>query len=134
MTGAGLVSGVGLLVVLVPWGLPGVGLAVSGGALVVALTGLAMVRTVVGVSGRELTGRMLPAAAAAVVALLAVGLLERTVVHADTWSVPVGLGLVAAEALLLGAIYLAALHVVAPGLARTVRDAARAWGRRGKKT
>jgi PST family polysaccharide transporter len=67
MTGAGLVSGVGLLVVLVPWGLPGV-------------------------------------------------------------------GLVAAETLLLGAIYLAALHVVAPGLARTVRDGARAWGRRGKKT
>jgi hypothetical protein len=64
---------------------------------------------------------------------VAVGFLERTVVRADTWPVPAGLGLVAAETLLLGAIYLAALHVVAPGLARAVRDAARAWGKREKQ-
>ncbi|QYN34473.1 oligosaccharide flippase family protein [Pseudonocardia sp. DSM 110487] len=134
MTGAGLVSGVGLLIVLVPWGLPGVGLAVSGAAIVVALTGLAMVRSVVGVSGRALAARMLPATAAAVVAAVAVGFLERTIVRADTWPVPAGLGLVAAETLLLGAIYLAALHVVAPGLARAVRDAARVWGKRAKQS
>jgi O-antigen/teichoic acid export membrane protein len=130
MTGVGLVSGVGLLLVLAPRGLSGVGLAVSGAALVVALTGLVLVRSVVGVSGRELARRMLPATAAAAVALGVVGYLERAVVRADTWPVPAGLGLVAAETLLLGAIYLAALHVVAPGLARGVR----AWGRREKQT
>ncbi|TQM43090.1 oligosaccharide flippase family protein [Pseudonocardia cypriaca] len=134
MTGAGLVSGVGLLILLVPLGLPGVGLAVSGSALVVALAGLALVRSVVGVPGRALVGRMLPPAAAALVAMGSVGYLERTVVHAGTWPVPAGLVLVAGEALLLGAIYLAALHVVAPGLARAVREAARAWGKHAKQS
>ena len=134
MTGVGLVSGVGLLLVLVPWGLPGVGLAVSGAALVVALTGLGLVRGVVGVSGRELTGRMLPPMAAAIVAVGAVGFLERTVVRADTWPVPAGLGLVAAETLLLGAVYLASLHVVAPGLARAARDVVRTRGKREKQS
>jgi O-antigen/teichoic acid export membrane protein len=125
MTAAGLVAGVGLLLGLVPWGLTGVGLAVSGAAFVVALTGLVLVRDVVGVTARDLADRMVPATAAAVVALGVVGVLERAVVRADTWSTAAGLGLVVAEALLLGVVYLAALHVVAPRTARAVRGVVR---------
>jgi O-antigen/teichoic acid export membrane protein len=133
ITAAGLASGIGLLLALVPWGLTGVGLAVSGAALVVAVTGLGLVRSVLGVGAREFAGRLLPPAVAAIAALVVVAVLERSVVRADTWSTAAGLGLVVAETLLLGMLYFAALHVVAPGLARGARSALRGAVRRGRR-
>jgi O-antigen/teichoic acid export membrane protein len=125
MTGVGLVSGVGLLVLLVPLGLVGVGLAVSGAALAVGLTGLCLVRTVVRVSTSELAARLVPPIVAVAPTAAAVAILERWVVQAATWPTWIGLGLVAAEVLAVGLAYCAVLHLVAPELTRAVLDLVR---------
>jgi hypothetical protein len=46
--------------------------------------------------------------------------LERTVIRAVTWPLPIGLGLVLAEALLLGLLYVGALRVIAPAVGSAV--------------
>jgi O-antigen/teichoic acid export membrane protein len=120
LTGVGVFSGIGLLLVLVPFGLFGVGLAMSGASLAVGLTGLWSVRDVVGVSFPELSGRLLPPLVAAAVAVATVAVLERTVIRAVTWPLPIGLGLVLAEALLLGLLYVGALRVIAPAVGSAV--------------
>jgi PST family polysaccharide transporter len=120
LTGVGVFSGIGLLLVLVPFGLFGVGLAMSGASLAVGLTGLWSVRDVVGVSFPELSGRLLPPLVAAAVAAAMVAVLERTVIRAVTWPLPIGLGLVLAEALLLGLLYVGALRVIAPAVGSAV--------------
>ena len=125
MTATGLVVGIGLLLVLLPLGLLGVGLAMSGAAFAVGLLSLSLVRSVVGVAPRELWRRLSPPAAAAAVAVSVVGVLERVVMHADQRPVPVGLAIIAAEAVVLGILYLGLLGLFAPESARTVLTVAR---------
>ena len=132
MTGVGLVSGVGLLLALVPFGLYGVGLAMSGAALAVGLTGLWLVRGVVGVSAGQLAGRLLPPLGAVAVAVAVVAVLERMLVRADSRPVAVGLGLVGAEAVLLAVIYVGSLRLLAPELGRVVFGAVTGLARRGR--
>ncbi|MGI5125210.1 oligosaccharide flippase family protein [Pseudonocardia sp. CA-107938] len=130
LTVVGLVTATGLLLVLVRFGLFGVGLAMSAAALAVAATALWQVRDVVGVAGRELGARLLGPLAAAAVATAIVATLERTVIRAADHPVAAGLALVTAEALLLAGLHLALLRLAAPAAARTVAAAARAALRR----
>jgi O-antigen/teichoic acid export membrane protein len=125
MTGIGLVAGLGLLLVLVPYGLFGVGLAISGASLVVGAVGLWSVRGVVQVSGAEMLRQLVPPAAAAVVVVAPVAVLERVLVRADQWPVAVGLALVAGETVLIGLGYLSLLPLAAPESARQMLTVAR---------
>jgi PST family polysaccharide transporter len=126
LTLIGLVSSVGLIIALLPLGLVGVGLAISIAALTVGVVNLAIARRVVGVSLTEILSRMVPPIVAALVALIVIGSLEHMVVHSDTHGVATGLGLIAAESLGFGVLYLASLRVLAPAtiaeLARGLRS------------
>ena len=83
LTAVGLVSLIGLLVVLIPFGLVGVGLAISLSAVTVGVVNLAMARRVIGVSVGELLTRLVPPVIGALVALAIVAPLEHLVVHSD---------------------------------------------------
>ena len=115
MTATGLLAGLGLVLLLVvPFGLFGVGLAVSGTALVVGLVGLSSIREVVGVSWLELLRLLLPPAAAAVVATTVVAVAEHVLLRADAWPVALGLAIIAGEVVLIGVVYIGLLSLVAP--------------------
>lgn len=125
MTATGLVVGIGLLLALLPLGLFGVGLAMSGSAVVVGLLSLSLVRSVVGVTARELWCLLWPPTAAAALAVAAVGVLERMVLRADQWPIPVGLAIIATAATVLAVLYLGLLRLLAPEPARAVITAVR---------
>lgn len=130
MTAVGVCTGIPLMLLLLPLGLFGIGLAVSVSALAVAATGLAVTCPVVGVSRADLVRVLVPPVVAGGVALAPTVLLERGLVHAARWPVPVGLAFVALEATLFLGMYLAALRVLAPSAYREITDAVRTAARR----
>ncbi|MDF3303689.1 oligosaccharide flippase family protein [Rhodococcus sp. T2V] len=111
---AGLLSGIPLLVLLLPFGLAGVGLAISVSAVVVGVTGLVLARPIVGVSFADITRRMLPPTIASLLAYALIAPLEHFVMHSDQLPTAVGLGVIALEGLGFLVVYLGALRVVAP--------------------
>lgn len=115
-TAVSLVSTVVLLVVLLPYGLLGVGLAISGANLAMGLTAVVVAGHVTGTPVRTVLGGLVPALVAGVVAVVAVGALEHLVVHADTMALPLALLTLVGEMLLVGAVFAAVLRLVAPAL------------------
>ncbi|HEX2300515.1 MAG TPA: lipopolysaccharide biosynthesis protein [Pseudonocardiaceae bacterium] len=119
LTAIGLVSLVGLLFALIPFGLVGVGLAISLSAVIVGVVNLALARRVVGVPVGDVLARMVPPVVGSLVALAIVAPLEHLVLHSDLQGTGLagvisGLGLLAAESVLFGLIYLVVLRVIAP--------------------
>ena len=84
LTATTLVVGIGGLIALLPFGLLGVGLAVSLEGLATGLLSLALARKLAGVSVGELARVLVPPAVAAAVAAVPVALLEYTVAHSET--------------------------------------------------
>lgn len=116
-TAVSLVATVVLLLVLVPYGLLGVGLAISGANLAMGLTAVVVAGHVTGTPVRTVLGGLVPALVAGTVAVGAVGALEHLVVHSDTLPVVLALPVLAGETLLIGIVFLAVLRVAAPALA-----------------
>ncbi|MDD7917757.1 lipopolysaccharide biosynthesis protein [Actinomycetospora callitridis] len=129
LTGLSVVLGVGGLVLLLPYGLLGVGTAVSIDAAVGGFVSLVLARDLANVTWRELLSLLIPPTIAAVVAGVAVGFLEQTVVDADQLPILLGLLALAGETLLLLGIFLGVLLLIAPASVREVLAAVR---RRGK--
>ena len=129
LTGLSVVLGVGGLVLLLPYGLLGVGIAVSIDAAVGGFVSLVLARDLANVTWRELLSLLIPPTIAAVVAGVAVGFLEQTVVNADQLPILLGLLALAGETLLLLGIFLGVLLLIAPASVREVLAAVR---RRGK--
>ena len=129
LTGLSVVLGVGGLVLLLPYGLLGVGIAVSIDAAVGGFVSLVLARDLANVTWRELLSLLIPPTIAAVVAGVAVGFLEQTVVNADQLPIVLGLLALAGETLLLLGIFLGVLLLIAPASVREVLAAVR---RRGK--
>lgn len=125
MTAVNLVSGVVLLVVLVPYGLPGVGLAISVSSLLMGVTGLAIAARVVGVGIGAIVRRMSPAVVGAALALAAVAPLEHLVLHSDGYGFLPGLGLILLDMAAFAMVYLVAMRLLAPSLMRTLIDGVR---------
>lgn len=125
MTLTSLVVGVGLLFLLLPFGLVGIGLAISIAALAAGILGLFLASPVVGVSGSEILGRMLPPVAASLVAMAVIAPLEHLVLRSDEQSVFVGLGLLTLDALGFALIYLATLRLIAPSTIAVLTGAVR---------
>lgn len=114
VTGLGTVLGVGLLLALLPLGLFGVGLALSITSFVSGVASLLLAKGLVGVSLRELGDRLIPPLAAAVLAAVAIGVVEHWVSHSDQRGVALGLVIVSCEGAGFLAIYLGALRTMAP--------------------
>lgn len=126
MTLTGLVVGIALLVLLLPLGLVGIGLAISGAALSAGVLGLFLAAPVVGVSGAEIVRRMIPPVVASLVAMAVIMPLEHLVLNSDERGVAAGLGLLTLDALGFALIYLATMRVVAPSTVAVLTGAARA--------
>lgn len=114
VTGLGTVVGVGLLLALLPFGLTGVGLALSITSFVSGLVSLLLARRLVGVSLRELGDRLIAPLMATVLAAVGIGLLEHLVSHSDQRGIALGLVIVLCEGVGLLAIYIGTLRVIAP--------------------
>jgi hypothetical protein len=115
---------VSLVLALLPLGLLGVGVAVSGTALAVGVLDLHLARRVVGIPWSDLARPLLAPLLAGGAAVAVVAPLEHVLVRSDGRGVAAGLGLLLAEALLLALVYLGVLRVVAPEQLRALRRAA----------
>ncbi len=120
MTGVGLVLGIGLVLLLIPFGLVGVGIAMSATSLAVGAAGLVQTCRTLEVGARELVGRLArPVLAAAPAAALA-AFLDRRALHADMLPIWLGVVTLVAESVALVLCYLVLLRLVAPDVGRPV--------------
>ncbi|MFC4947510.1 oligosaccharide flippase family protein [Pseudonocardia sp. GCM10023141] len=109
--------GVGLLVLIIPFGLIGVGLAISLTALGAAAVGLSLVRSIVDVSLGEMSRAILPQILSAAVAMIVTWMIEDNL-RSDTYGMAAGIGLILVDVVAFGIVYLAILHVVAPSVTK----------------
>ena len=121
LTALGLLLVVPLIVILLPFGLVGVGIAISTMHLVIGCATVEVARRLIGASCREVIRCLVPSTLSALAALAVVLPLERLVLDADHFVAPVGLALVAAECLLFVIVYLGVLRLLAPGQFHSVR-------------
>jgi PST family polysaccharide transporter len=121
-TAVSVVVGIGGLIVLLPFGLVGVGIATSLDALLAGALALLLARRLAGVSLRDLGGVLIPPLVAAMVAGTVVGLLEHGLVHSDQRRLVLGLVLLAVEGVLLLGIFGGLLYLMAPDSVRELRD------------
>ena len=109
-----LVLGLGLFVLALPFGLVGVGIAISVAYLIIGCVTVEFARSVIGVSFRETAACLAPPAVSASVAFAVVFPLERIIVRSDNFSELAGLASVVAECALFGLVYLGVLRVASP--------------------
>jgi O-antigen/teichoic acid export membrane protein len=124
ITPLALVLGVGLIVLLLPFGLVGVGIAISVAYLVVGIVTVELARSVVGAPFRDAVACLAPSTLSALPAFAVVFPLERFFVRSDQYILPLGLAWVVAECLLFTLVYLGVLRLVSPSRYRSVRDVA----------
>lgn len=117
--------GIGLVVALLPFGLVGVGLAISVTEIALAVLMLGLARTVVGCSIGELLRRLVPAAVGSLVALAAVAPLEHLVIHSDQRALVIGLALLGLQTVGFALVYLAALRLLDPSIITDLTGAIR---------
>ena len=117
-TVVGLVSTVALLWLLIPFGLLGVGLAISGAAVLTGLTGLVMAGLAIRSSPVALLGRLVPATIAGAFAAGTVWYLEHEVVRSTELGLVGGLAAVLGEIVLVLVLFAGVLALVAPATAR----------------
>jgi O-antigen/teichoic acid export membrane protein len=119
-----LVTGVGLIVLLLPFGLVGVGIAISVAYLVVGFVTVELARSVVDASFRDVVACLAPSTLSALPAFAVVFPLESYYVRSDQYILPLGLAWVVAECVLFTLVYLGVLRLVSPTRYRSVRDVA----------
>jgi O-antigen/teichoic acid export membrane protein len=116
---------IALLVVLIyPFGLVGVGLSISLSALAVGVLVATLAGHVVGVSGRETLGTVVPLILSATIAAVAVFPLEHLVLHSDRRALWVGLAFVSLDTLVFALLYALALRLLAPTTFSEIRSTA----------
>lgn len=118
-TAVEVVLGLGLLVLVIPFGLVGVGLAISTTAIVVGVQCVVTARGVLGVPGREVVRSTLPAVIAALAAAAVTYVLDSQVLHSDQRSTLVAVACLLLAALTYAVLYIAAFAAITP---RTVTD------------
>jgi PST family polysaccharide transporter len=118
-------TAVALMIALVPFGLTGVAIALSLGAVVAGAYALWLMDRVLGVPMRDMLGALWPPLAAAAVMAGAVLALDRLALHAGDRGTVLGLVLLAVEGLAGAGSYVGALALLSPpdarALARGVR-------------
>ena len=114
---------VGLMLLLLPFGLLGVATAVSLSAVGMTAYAIARVPRVVPVDVRRLLSEIWPPTAAAVAMAAAIYPLERFLIDADGRSVGAGFALLGAEGALAAVVYLAVLRVFSATMASEVTAA-----------
>jgi O-antigen/teichoic acid export membrane protein len=131
LTLTSVLAGLGLLVLLLPLGLVGVGLAISIDSLLVGVLALVLARQVVTVSPGDLARALLPPLVATLVAMGVIGA-EHLLVGADQHSVVLALGLLAAESLGFAVLFVIVMAVIAPQQSRRLAHGVRDFVRPGR--
>jgi O-antigen/teichoic acid export membrane protein len=124
MTVVSLGVGLPLVVLLLPAGLDGVGLAISLTYLVVGFLSVGLARNVVGVSWREVLGRLGPPALSAMVAVCVLVLIDRLFIQPGQYQGIVGMVWVLVTCLLFFVVYIGALRLISPSWYKSVKSAA----------
>jgi O-antigen/teichoic acid export membrane protein len=117
-----VVSLVALMLVFIPVGLTGMGLALSLSSVLVAAYALRGAGRLLRIPARQLLAEIWPPAVAAAVMAGSLYVVDRTLARPDTHGLAVGLILVAAEAIAGAAFYLALLAAIRPERARELRE------------
>jgi PST family polysaccharide transporter len=110
-----------LLVLLLPYGLVGVGIALSVTYIVVGVVSVLLARSVADASFRDTVACVAPSTLSTFLAFAVVFPLEHLFVRSDRFSAPLGLASVVAECLLFTLIYIGVLRLVSPARYRSVR-------------
>ena len=116
--------GLPLVVLLLPFGLVGVGVAISVTYLVAGFVSLVLARSVVGVSVRDTIACVMPSTVSALVALGVVMPLERfrRPHRSDRHPGLLGLASIVAECVLFSVVYIGALRLISPTWYGSIRD------------
>jgi O-antigen/teichoic acid export membrane protein len=114
--------GLPLLVLLLPFGLVGVGVAISVTYMVAGFVSLVLARSVVGVSVRDTIACVMPSTVSALIALGVVMPLERFLVRSDRHPGLLGLASIVAECVLFSVVYIGALRLISPTWYGSIRD------------
>jgi O-antigen/teichoic acid export membrane protein len=114
--------GLPLIVLLLPFGLVGVAVAISVTYLVVGFVSVVLARSVVGVSVRDTIACVMPSTVSALIALGVVMPLERFVVRSDRYPALLGLASIVAECVLFSIVYVGALRLISPTWYGSIRD------------
>lgn len=134
VTAAEFVFGVGLLVLIIPFGLVGVGIAISATALIVGLLCLHLARPVVGVTVGRLAAIIGPTLIAGALAAAGTRWFDRVVVDSGSKGLFLGTVLLVVDAAVFVVCYLAVLAVLAPATLTGVRRRTAAVVRRRRRT
>lgn len=105
---------IGLLFLLLPFGVAGVGLALSISYLSAGVLALLLARPLVGVTFGELAHQLAPPILVAVVPALAIGLLEHLFIHSDQRGFLLGTVLMLAEGVAFLVLYAIGLAMLVP--------------------
>jgi PST family polysaccharide transporter len=108
----GLVLGIGLIIVLLPWGLVGVGIAVSSTEMVAAVLLLVLAKPLIAYRFRTIVRILLPPALAATAAVVAALLVSRVTGPITQLPTASALGVLAAQAAVLLLCYFVSLTVL----------------------
>jgi O-antigen/teichoic acid export membrane protein len=120
ITPVGLVLHVSLILLLLPFGLVGVSIALSVTYLIVGVTSVSIARSVADVSFRDTVGWVGPSTICAFIAFAVVFPLERLVIRSERFVEPVGLASVVVDCLLFALIYIGAHRLISPSRYRSI--------------
>lgn len=123
LTAVSLGIGLPLIVLLLPAGLAGVGLAISATYLGVGFLSIGLACPIVGVSWRQIAGRIVPPAVAALIAVCAVLPIDRLFIRPGQHHGITALLWILLVTLLFSIFYLVALRVISPEWFRSVKGA-----------
>ena len=121
LSALGLVVHLPLILLLLPFGIVGVGFGLSVTYLVCGLASVLIARAVAGTPLRDVVASIAPTTLSAVAAFAVTFPTEHFVVRSGQYIEPVGLTLVAADCLLFTLVYLGVLRLVSPARFGSVR-------------
>jgi PST family polysaccharide transporter len=120
ITPVGLVLHVSLILLLLPFGLVGVGIALSVTYLTVGGISVWIARSIADVSFRDTVGCVGPSTICAFAAFAVVFPFERLVIRSERFVEPVGLASIVVDCLLFAVVYIGALRLISPGRYRSI--------------
>ncbi|RZT87887.1 PST family polysaccharide transporter [Pseudonocardia sediminis] len=118
VTAVNMVSGVTLLLVLLPWGLVGVGAAISASTLLSGLIAVVVANRLLGVRSTQVAWRLVGPLLCTAAAVAVVWPLDRLVLHSGSAPTFRGVGLLVCDGLAFGAVYLLFATLLMPALTR----------------
>jgi O-antigen/teichoic acid export membrane protein len=121
LSALGLALHLPLILLLLPFGLVGVGIGLSVTYLVVGVVGVLLSRSVADAPLRDVVACVAPSTLSAIVAFAVVFPLEHLVVRSDQYFEPLGLAMIVANCLLFSLVYIGVLRLVSPTRYRSVR-------------